>query len=115
VKRAGINETLRSVGERSPVPGRSDQGCWRWFRARFRLDFVLPEQEFDLSIRRGRKFLDTQPRISLKGVKSGEILDLGDLRLKPESEAASDGMSADMGAASRTAVNFFVEGESAGS
>jgi hypothetical protein len=51
---------------------------------RFRVEGVLPDLEFYLTIRRGRKYLNTEPEIGSKQVKTGETLDLGELRTKPE-------------------------------
>ncbi len=50
---------------------------------RFRLEGIVPNVQFMLSIYQGRTFLVGEPRIGAKQVKPGETLDLGAIRVKP--------------------------------
>jgi hypothetical protein len=50
---------------------------------RFRIDGIVPEVKFMLSIYQGRTFLVGEPRIGARQVKPGQTLDLGDVRVKP--------------------------------
>jgi RNA polymerase sigma factor (sigma-70 family) len=51
---------------------------------RFRLDGVVPEVKFSLSLRQGPTFLVGKPRIGVKNVQTGQTLDLGDRRTEPQ-------------------------------
>jgi hypothetical protein len=51
---------------------------------RFRLDGVVPEVKFVLSLRHGQIFLTGKPRIGVKDVQPGQTLDLGDRRTEPQ-------------------------------
>jgi RNA polymerase sigma factor (sigma-70 family) len=50
---------------------------------RFRIEGIIPEVKFTLSITQGRTFLIGEPLIGARQVKPGETLDLGDVRVKP--------------------------------
>ncbi len=50
---------------------------------RFRVEGIVPEVKFTLGIMQGRTFFVGEPRISVRQVKPGETLDLGDIRVKP--------------------------------
>jgi RNA polymerase sigma factor (sigma-70 family) len=50
---------------------------------RFRVDGIVPDVQFTLGITQGRTFLIGEPPIGVKQVKAGEMLDLGDVRVKP--------------------------------
>lgn len=52
---------------------------------RFRIEGIVPEVKFQLSIQRGRTFLVGEPRIGIRQVKPGETINLGDVRVKPGS------------------------------
>jgi RNA polymerase sigma factor (sigma-70 family) len=51
---------------------------------RFRLDGVVPDLKFALSIQKGRIFLRGEPRIGMKQVGPGQTLDVGEVRTKPQ-------------------------------
>jgi hypothetical protein len=50
---------------------------------RFRVDGVVPGLKFWLNLRRNQTFFVGEPRIGTKQVKSGQVLDIGDVRVKP--------------------------------
>jgi hypothetical protein len=50
---------------------------------RFCLEGIMPEVKFTLGIVQGRTIFVAEPRIGVRQVKSGETLDLGDMRVKP--------------------------------
>jgi hypothetical protein len=50
---------------------------------RFRIEGIVPQVKFTLSITKGRTFFVGEARIGVKEVKPGETLELGDLRVKP--------------------------------
>lgn len=50
---------------------------------RFRFEGIVPELKFTLGIGRGGTIFLGEPPIGVKQVKSGETLDLGDVRVKP--------------------------------
>jgi RNA polymerase sigma factor (sigma-70 family) len=50
---------------------------------RFRITGIVPEVKFNLNIYQGRTFLVGEPRIGVRQVKSGETLNLGDVKVKP--------------------------------
>ena len=50
---------------------------------RFRFEGIVPELKFTLGIIRGETIFLGDPPIGVKQVKSGETLDLGDVRVKP--------------------------------
>jgi RNA polymerase sigma factor (sigma-70 family) len=49
----------------------------------FRIEGMVPDMKFGLSLRHDRSFLVGEPRIGLRQVKPGETLDLGEVRVKP--------------------------------
>jgi hypothetical protein len=49
----------------------------------FRIEGIVPEVKFTLGIVRGRTSFVGEPRIGVKQVKSGETLDLGNIRTQP--------------------------------
>jgi protocatechuate 3,4-dioxygenase beta subunit len=62
----------------SPVPSpRTDKD------GRFRVEAVVPDLKFGLSLRHGKTFLAGEPRIGIRQTKPGATLDLGDIRVKP--------------------------------
>lgn len=67
--------SLYRVAQRPPV--RTDKA------GRFRIEGIVPEVKFTLGITRGRTIFTAEPRIGSKQVKSGETLDVGDVRVKP--------------------------------
>ncbi len=69
-------ELYRQLAQRRP-PIRTDKD------GRFRLEGIVPNVQFMLSIYQGRTFLVGEPRIGTKQVKPGETLDLGTIRVKP--------------------------------
>jgi hypothetical protein len=68
---------LHETFKRLEPPIRTDKD------GRFRLENVIPGLKFGIWIRNGRTELVGEPRIGVKKVKSGETLDLGDIRTKP--------------------------------
>jgi hypothetical protein len=58
-------------------PVRTDKG------GRFRLEGVVPELPFGLSLRHGGQYLVGEPRLGQHKVKPGATLDLGDRKVKP--------------------------------
>jgi RNA polymerase sigma factor (sigma-70 family) len=50
---------------------------------RFRVEGIVPDVKFTLGITQGRTFFVGEPRIGSRQVKSGETLDLGEIRVKP--------------------------------
>ncbi|HTU93073.1 MAG TPA: sigma-70 family RNA polymerase sigma factor [Gemmataceae bacterium] len=68
-------ELYRRLQLRRP-PIRTDKN------GRFRIDGLVPDVKFMLSIYQGRTVLDGEPRIGERQVKPGETLDLGAVRVK---------------------------------
>jgi len=52
---------------------------------RFRLEGIVPDMQFMLSIYRGRTDFDGEPPIGMRQVKPGQTLDLGVVKVKPRS------------------------------
>jgi hypothetical protein len=50
---------------------------------RFRLDGIVPDEKFALSLQKGSTSLVGKPRIGTKDVKSGATLDLGPVTVEP--------------------------------
>lgn len=69
-------ELYRHLQQRRP-PIRTDKD------GRFRLEGIVPEVKFGLSIYQGRAFLVGEPPIGVRQVKPGETLDLGTIHVKP--------------------------------
>jgi RNA polymerase sigma factor (sigma-70 family) len=69
-------ELYRLLQQRRP-PIRTDKD------GRFRLEGIVPDVQFMLSIYQGRTFFVGEPSIGARQVKPGETLDLGDVRVKP--------------------------------
>ncbi|HEY7326460.1 MAG TPA: sigma-70 family RNA polymerase sigma factor [Gemmataceae bacterium] len=69
-------ELYRHLNQRRPQIRTDKDG-------RFRIDGIVPDVKFMLSISQGRTFLVGEPRIGLRQVKPGQTLDLGAIRVKP--------------------------------
>ena len=70
------SELYRQLGQRQKMIHTAKDG-------RFRIEGIVPEVKFTLSITQGRTFFVGEPRIGVRQVKSGETLDLGGVRVKP--------------------------------
>jgi RNA polymerase sigma factor (sigma-70 family) len=53
---------------------------------RFRLEGIVPEQKFTLSVRKDRAFLGPDPQLRPKEAAIGATLDFGDVRTKPRGD-----------------------------
>jgi hypothetical protein len=73
------NEMERLLRQQRPL-ARTDAG------GRFRLDGIIPGQKLTLYFRKGQSTLAGQPRMSPKEVAARAVLDLGDMRTKPNGE-----------------------------
>ena len=70
------SELYRQLGQRQKMIHTDKDG-------RFRIEGIVPDVKFQLNIYQGRTFLVGEPRIGVRQVKSGETLNLGDVRVKP--------------------------------
>jgi RNA polymerase sigma factor (sigma-70 family) len=69
-------ELYRQIGQRQKAIRTDKDG-------RFRIAGLVPEVKFTVNITQGRTFLVGEPRIGVRQVKSGQTLDLGEVRVKP--------------------------------
>jgi hypothetical protein len=72
-----VREINTQLKQRVPVEVQTDK------EGRFRIEGIVPETKFRLAFVHGRAFVVAEPPIGDKQVKSGETLDLGDVRVKP--------------------------------
>ncbi len=71
-----VRELYRQLQQRRPTIRTDKEG-------RFRLEGIVPDVKFMLSISQGRTSLVGEPRIGVRQVKAGQTLNLGDVRVKP--------------------------------
>jgi hypothetical protein len=71
------SDLARELRRRYDLPRTDDQG-------RFRLEGIVPMLKFDLGFTKGRQRLKPMIGLEIEQLKSGGVVDLGDIRVKPQ-------------------------------